>query len=856
MRSRLNASFFGVCMIGLQASLAAAQSRMVITEWMYQGGTATGGEYVEFTNVGDQAADLTGWSFDDSARQPGSFDLSPLGVVLPGESVLIAEDPAEAFRSVWGIGGGTKVVGALGLKIGSNLGRSDEINLFDAAGDLVDRLTYGDETFPGTPRTRWVSGNPATAGALGVNDVYQWVTASAGDLQNSWLNSVGDRGSPGAFAMPPGGQLPGPVEVSHASGFYSSSFAVGLQATGDAIHYTLDGSIPTLNSPIYTGSILIQDRTSSPNYFSSIVTSPVSLQPNGLVFKATVLRAAAINQDGQAGPVETRTFFVHPAGADRFTLPVVSVVTEERNFFDYNEGIYVPGVIYDEMFDPGVSWWNREGNYSQRGDEWERPARIEFFESDGTLGFAQDVGVRVHGGASRAFPRKSLRIYARSEYGQSTIQYPLFPGDAQTEFKRLIIRNSGNDHERTLFRDAFIQDLVKDAGVATQLYRPVVVFINGEYWGVQNIRQRYDNQYLALRKGVDPDNIDYLTGPGAEVEEGDAVHFLATYAYILDNDPADPVHFDFVRGRIDLENFATYYAIQLFIGNSDWPQNNIDYWRPRTETGRWRWLLYDTDLSFNHSDAQGPGYNAVDRVLSQLVTRNARILQRVLLNQGFRNDFINRSADLMNAEFSTQNMTQRLAAFKAVYAPEIPEHILRWRTPQSFAVWENSMVARMQAFINARAGFHRQHLSQHFGLPGSAQVTVVNPHPARGALRISTIDLPGDGAPWQGAYFRSVPVPVRGEAAEGYRFAGFEELPQAPADGVVVWVPQSDQTLTARFVCEADFDGNGAVNFFDIAAYLAAFSAGEPAADLAAPAGVFNFFDLAAYIQMYNAGCP
>lgn len=689
-----------------------------------------------------------------------------------------------------------------------------------------------------------------------MNDVYKWVGASSGDLQDSRLNSVGDRGSPGTFVMPPSGELPGPVQVSHASGFYSSGFSVSLQATGDAIHYTLDGSVPTSDSPVYVGSIPVQNQSSSSNYFSSIVTSPVSVQPNGLMFKGTILRAAAINQDGQAGPVETRTFFVHPDGADRFTLPVVSVVTEERNFFDYNEGIYVPGAIYDQMFDPSVSWWNREGNYSQRGDEWERPARIEFFESDGTLGFAQDVGVRIHGGASRAFPRKSLRIYARSEYGQSTIQYPLFPGDAQTEFKRLIIRNSGNDHERTLFRDAFIQDLVKDAGVATQLYRPVVVFINGEYWGIQNIRQRYDNEYLALRKGVDADNIDYLTGAGAEVEEGDAVHFLATYAYILDNDPADPVHFDFVRSRIDLENFTTYYAIQLFIGNSDWPQNNIDYWRPRTETGRWRWLLYDTDLSFNHSDEQGPTYNAVDRVLNQMVTRNARILQRVLLNQGFRNDFINRSADLMNVEFATQNMTQRLAAFKAVYAPEIPDHILRWRTPQSFGAWENSMVARMQTFINARAGFHRQHLAQHFGLPGSAQVTVVNPHPARGTLRISTIDLPAVDAPWQGVYFRSVPVPIRGEAAEGYRFAGFEELPQAPDDGVVVWVPQSDQTLTPRFVCNADFDENGSLNFFDIAAYLAAFTAGAPAADLAQPLGTFNFFDLAAYVQVYNVGCP
>ncbi len=856
MGHEFNAAAICVCAVAFSAGLVVAQPRMVITEWMYQGGTAGGGEYVEFTNIGNQPADLTGWSFDDSARVPGAFDLSSLGIVLPGESVVIAQDPAEAFRSAWGLDGKAKVLGDLGVKSGSNLGRNDEINLFNAQGDVVDRLTYGDESFPGTPRTRWVSGNPVTAGAMGDNNIYQWVSASAGDIQGSWLNSAGDRGSPGEFAMPPSGQLPGPVDVSQASGFYSSAFSVELQATGDAIHYTLDGSIPTSASPVYSGPITIENRTSSPNYFSAIVTSPVWQAPNGLVFKGTVLRTAAINQDGQTGPVETRTFFVHPQGPNRFTLPVISVITEERNLYDYHEGISVPGAIYDKLFDPKISWWNREGNYSQRGDEWERPARIEFFEPDGTLGFAQDVGVRIHGGASRAYPRKSLRIYARSEYGQSSIHYPIFPGDAQTEFKRLIIRNGGNDHERTLFRDALIQDLVKDAGVATQLYRPVIVFINGEYWGVQNIRQRFDRHFLALRKGVDPDNVDILTGAGAEVEEGDATHFLATYSYILNNNPADPVHFDYIERRIDLENFMTYYAIELFIANSDWPQNNIDYWRPRTEDGRWRWMLYDTDLSFNHSDSQGPSTNSVDRVLNTMITRNARILQRILLNPQFRVDFINRSADLMNAELSRQNMTERLAQFKATYAPEISEHILRWRTPQSFAVWENTMVARVQSFINAREGFHRQHIADHFGLPGTAQVTVVNPSPERGSLRVSTVDLPNTGTSWSGVYFRSVPVPIQATASAGYRFAGFEELAVAPSDGVIHWMPTTDQTLTVRFVCTADFDGNGSVNFFDIASYLNAFAAADPAADLANPIGVFNFFDLAAYIQLYNAGCP
>lgn len=850
------ARLVGMAALAAFACTAWSEPRMVITEWMYQGGSPTGGEYIELTNVGHQPMDLAGWSFDDSARQPGAFDLSDFGVVQPGESVIISEDPAEDFRAAWGLDPQVRIIGRLGVKSGNNLGRNDEINLYNAQGKLIDRLTYGDQSYPGTPRTRWVSGNPQVSGALGANDVFQWVAAAEGDFQQSWLNAFGDRGNPGSFSMPPSGQVPGPVQVSHASGFYTSGFGVELEATGDAIYYTTDGSVPTLASPVYTGPIQIQDRTSQPNYFSSIVTSPVSLQPNGLVFKGTVLRAAAINQDGQAGPVTTRTFFVHPDGSDRFTLPVISVVAEHRDFYGYETGISVPGLIYAQQFDPSISWWNREANYTQRGDDWERPARIEFFEPDGTLGFSQDVGVRIHGGTSRAYPRKSLRIYARSEYGQSTIQYPVFPGESQVEFKRLIIRNSGNDHERTLFRDAFIQDLVKHTGVATQSYRPVVVFMNGEYWGIQNVRQRYDRHFLGLRKGVDPDNIDYLTGAWAEVEEGDAVHFWATYQYMLNNDMAEPVHFEHIRGRIDLENLATYFAIQLFVGNTDWPQNNIDYWRPRTEGGRWRWLLYDTDLSFNHSDSQGPSVNSVDRVLGQLTTQHARLIQRALANPQFRDDFINRSADLMNTVFRSDAMSERLAQFKATYAPEVPEHILRWRAPQSFSTWENTMVARVQAFINARPGLHRQHLVQHFGLGGTAQVTVVNPSPDRGVLRVSTVELPAGTAEWSGTYFVGVPVPIRGTPEPGYRFAGFAEIPNVPEDGLVHWVPSGQQTLTARFVCLADLDGNGTLNFFDIVAYLSAFGAGDPSADLAEPLGVLNFFDLAAFLQLYNAGCP
>ncbi|HRQ72082.1 MAG TPA: lamin tail domain-containing protein [Phycisphaerales bacterium] len=166
-----------------------------ITEWMYQG---AGGEFVEFTNVGNVPVDMTGWSFDDDSRLPGEFDLSGAGVLMPGESLVIVEVDPAAFIADWGLVGVT-VLGPYT----NNLGRNDEINLFDSGGNLADRLTYGDQTFPGTIRTQNISGNPNSNAALGANDVYQWSLSFPGDVQGSWFSAGGDLGNPGSYVPAP-----------------------------------------------------------------------------------------------------------------------------------------------------------------------------------------------------------------------------------------------------------------------------------------------------------------------------------------------------------------------------------------------------------------------------------------------------------------------------------------------------------------------------------------------------------------------------------------------------------------------------------------------------------------------------
>lgn len=174
----------------------AANAGMYITEYMYKG---NGGEFVEFTNVGSTSIDMTDWSFDDDSRLPGVLDLSAFGIVAPGESVVISEYAADDFRSDWGLGAGVKIIGGYT----NNLGRNDEINLYNASDALVDRLTFGDQSFDGSIRTENVSGNPKTPAALGANDIYQWELSFVGDVQGSWTSTSGDLGNPGTYFPEP-----------------------------------------------------------------------------------------------------------------------------------------------------------------------------------------------------------------------------------------------------------------------------------------------------------------------------------------------------------------------------------------------------------------------------------------------------------------------------------------------------------------------------------------------------------------------------------------------------------------------------------------------------------------------------
>ncbi len=608
----------------------------------------------------------------------------------------------------------------------------------------------------------------------------------------------------------PRNELPEGVSFSVNPGFYTGSFELLLtHPDSDAvIHYTLDGSLPDQNSPVYSSPLNIKDRSGEENKYSMIPTNHIDglhgwKEPAGKVAKGNIVRARAVITGYPDGPVSSATYFVFPEGRERYSMDVISIITDPANLFSDSTGIYVPG----DSFTGSES----TGNYFGRGEEWERPASFELFR-DGSV-FRQDIGIRIHGGWTRRVPVKSLRLYARSDYGASRFNFQIFPDQPQNEFNRLILRNSGNDYYVTMFKDAAAQILVNHLDPDTQSYRPAVVFINGEFWGIKNIRERYDSHYLARVYGIDPENIDLLTDQGIVIG-GDSTSYIQMLEFIEANDLSIEENYNRVAEMMDINNFLDYYSSQIFFANTDWPSNNIDYWRLRTgydpfapkgHDGRWRWLLYDVDRamslkSFNMISHLTAESNDPDNKWQNL------ILRCLLKNENFSNSFINRIADHLNTTFLPARINSVIDSISSLVEPEIDEHISRWGYPVSRDFWDGQ-VMKMYEDASDRPWYVIYYLMQHFGIDTTVSVTVKPCSGDMGYIRVNSVDvkpstpgITGDES-WTGTYFYGIPVEVEAIPSEGYIFSHWTGNIQDTlrANKVLSIVPVGDIDLEAHF---------------------------------------------------------
>ncbi|MBM7113841.1 CotH kinase family protein [Archangium primigenium] len=517
------------------------------------------------------------------------------------------------------------------------------------------------------------------------------------------------------------------VQFATEPGLYHSEVFLRLPVSSAAqTRYTLDGSTPTVNSPLAEGPLVLLPRQGEPTPLSFIETNPFDAPLHwrwrspkmDTLPHATVVRIQQFVGSLPVGPSETRTYLV---GGRASALPVASLATDAGNFFDFDRGIYVPGRMNAE--DPSWPWYWGTGNYMEDGKEWERPIHVEWFEPAGQRLLAQNAGVRIHGSGSSALPQKSLRLYAKEDYGPETFKPALFPDSSLRDYKRLILRTSGQDSLASKLKDCALQSALVGLGLDLQACRPAVVFLNGEYWGLHELRERYDEYYLAQHHGLDRKKIVVLEGLGAVNvgTDGDETPYLQLLDYVRQNDLSVAEHYAYVKARMDVDNFTDYVIAQVFLGNEDWPHNNAKWWRftgknpGGTSTdgdGRWRWLLYDLDLAF----VSGPDANSLARLLTgdELPEPSVALVRALLQSPEFKARFIERFRWHLDHTFTEERMTAHVDALEALIAPEMPAHINRWGYPLSLEDW-SADVASLRTALEQRPAFMRQFLEEAFG---------------------------------------------------------------------------------------------------------------------------------------------
>ncbi len=634
-------------------------------------------------------------------------------------------------------------------------------------------------------------------------------------------------GGPGSF---------GPSDLGAVTYTYKNSYP---ENPGDAFGPLLTRSYQTHR---YAAPIAIADRSSEPNQLSAI-NAQWTRQPQlpwGPVFKGTAVRARAAKPGHLPSEIVTHTYFVHPDIHTRFHQDIVSIVTNEKHFFDYETGIYVAGKAFDDWRtanpDNTADWW-LFGNYYGSGRLWERPAHVELFEQGtGARLLSQNVGVRIHGGSSRIRTPKSFRFYARNDYDEADLmEYPFFPGATTKHsgapletFKRIMLRTGG--HIQDHLRDVPAHLLMQSTRVDMMRARPVVHFLNGEFLGMSHIRDRFDQHHLAHNYGVDPENVIILEGPntpvGAEaIDEGlyeDLALYNDLYAFVAANDISVAANYAQVASQLDIDSYIDLQVAFIYLNNWDWQgSKHFKFWRVRETSakpyhdGKWRTHAWDFDAS---PRAQIPGNVYADFDFDLVINaihptgggngwthgsaEKTLFLRKLLENTTFYRRFLNRFADHINTTFEPDRVK---AVVTAEYDKVAPDNADFANSFHRDAVPESTRDDWLQ-FADVRPGYVRDQIVQHFGLAGTAEVTLDVSGAEHGHVRVNTVEIQpgtagvGDPAyPWSGVYFVGVPIEIEAVAAPGYAFSHWEGLPAGtPAQATAALT--GDVALTAHFV--------------------------------------------------------
>ena len=496
------------------------------------------------------------------------------------------------------------------------------------------------------------------------------------------------------------------VTFSQSGGFYENSFNLELTCDGAyQIRYTTNGATPTVESPLYKQPLVLDQRLYSKSDIYTIVTCiPSRFYAAESADRCIIIRAAAFDDKGHCvSDVETNSYFIRSLGCDFHGMPVMSLAADSLALFDYETGIFVPGVHYDDADS------RHTGNYYQRGRQWEREINLEFYELDNT-GVNQRCGVRTHGNASRWFQQKGMKLYARKEYGKKNFKHKFFEALPYKKFKHLTLHPFQCSVWLHSGAQEFItQNIAANLNVDALAVRQITVFLNGEYWGIYTLEETPDERYLETRYHVDLDKVNIIKY--FEVEEyGDISDWYTLLERIKHSDLRLPADSTVAFSRIDVPELIDYFLLELFTANLDWPDNNVRIWQD--ETGHpFRFIFFDADGCLTRWD-----YKVLNHATNSGM--NSVVLNHFMQNRYFKRAFYNRYLELKSTYFSQDSMRQELERFRSIVKDEVPKHSKRFGFPKSVKVWERDLDS-VSDFIAYRHDAFEEEFYEHYSIKES-----------------------------------------------------------------------------------------------------------------------------------------
>lgn len=486
------------------------------------------------------------------------------------------------------------------------------------------------------------------------------------------------------------------VLFSARGGFYDDAFALELfnYYPQNHIRYTVNGNRPTAQSSLYDEPLMLDERNYSKSDIFTIVNCPSNeFFAVNSVEHCIVIRAAVFNDAGQCiSQVVTNSYFIKALGCDTHGLPVISICADSLDLFDYHRGIFVPGALCS----PTMPLWT--GNYFGKGMAWERLCNVEFYEQD-NRGINQQAGLRTHGGASRRYQQKGMKLFAREEYGKKRFKHTFFSDTPIGNIKHFNLKPfRGSNWLQTGLNDAFSHRVARSLDIDVLGTRAVTVFLNGEYWGIYYMEEATDGRYLEDHYDVNPDSCNIIKN-WTTLDEGDDTEWRNLYDWMESADLSRAEDYNYLCSKIDLHNFIDYMVFELYSANVDWPANNVRCWQ--TGNRKWRWMFFDGDgCFFREWDVFA---NIVD-TSNNLGPSNAAstlFYRRLLKNEDFVTKLRSRFETLMSSRLTYDHTGPVLATLSASINDEIPNQSFRFRFPSNTLVWTDHL-DRIETFLQER----------------------------------------------------------------------------------------------------------------------------------------------------------